>query len=107
MAINSGPRYEGKPLLRLLELYVLWAIDELPENDRTTLEKIAPKLKEIYGGDGNWQEAIATAIHMPSDLPIAIQGMWLRNQELARLNGAALQPQVFAQIVADDNVVER
>lgn len=26
----SNPRYDGKPLLRLLELYVLRAIDELP-----------------------------------------------------------------------------
>lgn len=100
----SNPRYDGKPLLRLLELYVLWAIDELPATERQTLERLAPKLQAIYGGDGEWYEAVAAAVHMPADMPIAIRDMWTRNLEIARVNGATLHPQMFAEMFVDENL---
>ena len=101
----SNPRYDGKPLLRLLELYVLRAIGELPEQERQTLEKMAPKLKAIYGGNGEWHEAIAAAVHMPADMPTAIRDVWAKNLEVARANGVILHPQMFAEIFVDENFV--
>lgn len=79
----SNPRYDGKPLLRLLELYVLNAIGDLPQQVRQTLEKMAPKLQAIYGGNGKWHEAVAAAIHMPADMPTAIEDVWAKNLEIA------------------------
>lgn len=99
----SNPRYDGKPLLRLLELYVLNAVGELSQSERQALERMAPKLKEIYGGNGEWQEAIAASVHMPPDMPIAIRNMWAKNLEIARSNGVTLAPQTFAEMVVDDN----
>ncbi len=99
----STSRYDSKPLLRLLELYVLRAIGELPSKERQTLEGMAPKLQAIYGGNGEWHEAIAAALHMPADMPTAIEGMWVRNLEVARSNGVTLHPQTFAEMVVDDN----
>jgi len=61
----TNPRHDGKPLLRLLELYVLRAIDELPQGEQQTLERISPKLQSIYGGNGKWYDAVAVAVHMP------------------------------------------
>lgn len=101
--MSSNPRYDGKPLLRLLELYVLMAIEELPPADRQTLESMAPKLLALYGGNGEWHEAIAAAIQMPSDMPAAIRDMWARNLEIARANGVTLHPQVFAEMFVDEN----
>ena len=100
----DNPRYEGKPLLRLLELYVLSAIDELSEADRQTLERMAPKLQALYGGHGEWQEAVATAVHMPADVPIAIREIWGKNLEIARVNGVTLHPQAFAEMFVDENL---
>jgi hypothetical protein len=100
----SNPRYDGKPLLRLLELYVLKAIDQLPEAERQTLERMAPRLHAIYGGNGEWHEAVAAAVHMPADMPIAIRDMWARNIEIARANGVTLHPQMFAEMFVDENL---
>ena len=50
--MSTGPRYEGKPLLRLLELYVLKAIGELSQESEDSLKAMGPKLQAIYGGDG-------------------------------------------------------
>ena len=55
----DSKRYEGRPLHRFLELYVLEAIGELSPSDRQNLEKMAPKLKQIHGGGETWHEAIA------------------------------------------------
>jgi hypothetical protein len=102
--MSDNPRYDGKPLLRLLELYALMAIDELPQTDRQTLERMAPKLRAIYGGDGEWHEAVAAAVRMPADMPAAFQDMWTRNLEIERANGVTLPPQMFAEMFVDENL---
>jgi hypothetical protein len=50
--MTNNPRCDGKPLLRLLELYTLRAIDELPQVDQRALKRMTPKLQAIYGGNG-------------------------------------------------------
>ena len=101
MASNS--RYDGKPLLKLLELYVLKAIGELPRNDEDLLNAMAPKLRAISGGGGQWHEAIESAVHMDADTPQQLRDMWARNLETARAHGLKLTPQQFAEMVADEN----
>ncbi|MES0158888.1 MULTISPECIES: hypothetical protein [unclassified Mesorhizobium] len=63
--MEHNPRYDGKPLLKLLEFYVLWVIGELPEEVDESLKAIAPKLHTLYGGDGQWQGAIAAPFIFP------------------------------------------
>jgi hypothetical protein len=46
-------RYEGKPFLRLLECYVLSAIDELTDEQCAALSALEPKLRELYGVQGS------------------------------------------------------
>ncbi|MEC9067664.1 MAG: hypothetical protein VX569_10340 [Pseudomonadota bacterium] len=99
----SNLRYEGRPLLRLLELYVLRAIDELPQLEQQVLERMAPKLRAIYGGNGKWQ-AIAAAVRLDSDMPESIREVWVKNLEVARANGVELSPQMFAEMFVDENL---
>jgi hypothetical protein len=101
----SNPRYDGKPLLRLLELYVLKAIDELSPAELQALERMAPKLRAIYGGNGEWHAAVAAAVDAPTDMPVVIREMWARNLEIARANGVTLPPQKFAEMFVDENLV--
>ncbi len=66
-------RYEGKPLLRLIELYVIDAIGELQQSDAENLEEITPKLQQLYATDGDWRAAISTAMAFPDSMPEAIR----------------------------------
>jgi hypothetical protein len=99
----ANPRYDRKPLLKLVELYVLKAIGELSQKEEDTLNAMAPKLQRLYGGGGQWHEAIERAVLMAADTPQQIQGMWARNLEIARANGLTLTPQQFAEMIADSN----
>ena len=103
--MSDDQRYQGKPLLRLLEYYVLRAIDELPPPEQEALERLAPKLQAVYGGEGSWHEAVAAAVRMPPETAEAIRAMWTQNLEIARANGVApLTPQKFAEMVVDENL---
>ena len=101
----SDNRYEGKPLLRLVELYILHVLDELPAAEQETLNKLAPKLQTVYGGNGAWHEAVAAAVHMQAEMPQFIRDMWEKNLEIARTNNVpALTPQKFAEMFVDENL---
>jgi hypothetical protein len=99
----TDTRYDGKPLLRLLELYVLHAIGELPAAEEATLNAMAPKLRALYGGAGPWYEAVAASVHLSDDMPDTIRGMWQKNSDIARANHVTLTPQKFAEMFVDDN----
>ncbi|PSJ42189.1 hypothetical protein [Allosphingosinicella deserti] len=101
--MQANPRYAGKPLLRLLECYVLWAIDELPEKEASSLVSMTPKLQNLYKSDGQWQDIIAGTVDMDAEMPERLKVLWARNVEIAQQNGAALTPQQFAEMVVDDN----
>lgn len=97
-------RYAGRPLLRLLELYVLWALGRLAQEDEASLQVMAPKLTGLYGGDGSWQSALATVMHMPENMPDLVREMWTKNQGIAIANGVELFPQQFAEMFVDQNL---
>ena len=102
--MNSDSRYEGKPLLRLLELYVLKTIDELSESEAKTLESMTPKLRATYGVSGTWDEVIAAVAGLTDDVSIAIRKMWLQNLNLAKDRGVELTPQRFSEMFVDANL---
>lgn len=98
-------RYVSKPMLRLLELYVLWSLDHLSEDDASRLQAMAPKLTGTFGGDGTWQNAIATTMELPEKMPGLIHEMWTKNQQIAAENGVELPAQQFAEMFVDSNLV--
>jgi hypothetical protein len=101
--MDSNPRYDRKPLLRLIELYVLKAIGELSQNREDNLNAMAPKLQATFGGGGRWHEAVERAVGMEAEATQDIRDMWARNQEVARAHGLTLTPEEFAMMVADEN----
>lgn len=101
--MSTNPRYDGQPLLRLLDVYVLWAIGELSQESEEGLKRMASKLQSLFGGDGQWHDAVAQSMHMPEGMPAAIQDMWRRNVEIARVNGTTLPPERFAEMFVDEN----
>jgi hypothetical protein len=81
----SHLRYQGKPLLRLLECYVLRATEELPAKDAQTLGGMAPKLRQIYNLQGAWWEIIEKVMALPPTIPTGIRDLWAKNQTTAKL----------------------
>ena len=101
----SDLRYQGKPLLRLLECYVLWAIDELAAKDALVMEDMAPKLQRIYDMAGTWREIIEKVMELPPTMPEAMRDLWAKNTAIARTKNLHLSPQQFAEMFVDQNLV--
>lgn len=101
----SNPRYQGKPLLRLLECYVLWAIDQLSKEDANRLVKMTPALQSVYGVQADWQEIIVAVMEFPPEMPGLIRNLWIKNSEIAVENDVTLTPQQFAEMFVDENLL--
>src|SRR5262249_14410700 len=93
-------RYQGRPLVLVLENYVLDCIGELaPER----AEKVAAVVQQVFGGDGDWKQTIRTQLRIADSLDHSLREMWVRNQEIARENAYDLHPVQFAKMVVDKN----
>src|ERR1041385_8424356 len=97
----SADRYAGKPLVRLLECYVLWAIQRLDDKQAAALVAMTPKLQSIYAATGEWSQIISAVMHFPSDMPDKIRDVWARNISTCNERGSSPDPQEFAQSFVD------
>ena len=104
--MSSNPRYDGKPLLRLIELYVIDAVGALTSEQKRNLDAMSPKLCQLYGTTGDWRTAIAKAMAFPETMPHSIREMWSRNQQIAKQNGAELTAEAFAEMFVDANIAQ-
>jgi hypothetical protein len=98
------PRYEGRPFLRLLELYVLWAIGRLEEKEQRMLEQMTPKLQQTFGHQGAWHEIIAAQMEFGPGAADSARQNWQRWQEFRRQTGGPEHPETFAREFADQLV---
>jgi len=96
-------RYDGKPLLRLVECYILSAIGHLPAPDEARLATMAPKLGALYGVHGTWPEIIAQVMKFPPQAEEEFRKLWRHNSALAAQQNQQLLPEDFAQMVVDQN----
>lgn len=99
-------RYRGKPLLRLLECYVLAAIDQLDDGQRETLERMEPNLSAVYSRSGTWLEIIRDEMEVPELLPMKIREVWENNLARMSASGVAIDPNEFAMTFVDQNFPE-
>ncbi|MBX9654852.1 hypothetical protein K2Y11_14670 [bacterium] len=98
-------RYAGKPFLRLLECYVLWAVGELMPEDNQKLLAMTPRLRDLYKRQGSWQEIIAGEMDLPADFPQHIKALWSQNKQRAENSGVELSAEDFARMFVDHNLV--
>jgi hypothetical protein len=96
-------RYEGKPLVRLLECYVLAAIDQLDDKQRDTLQRMEPKLAAVYNRQGTWTEIIRDEMGFPESLPTKIREVWDNNLAALHGRGVGVDPNEFAMAFVDQN----
>lgn len=96
-------RYEGKPLLRLLECYVLDAIGRLTDKNRVALDKMTPTLEKLYGHSGSWIDILEKEMRFSNDMKNKISEMWERNTLSTQGSPESMNPEHFAQTFVDTN----
>ena len=96
-------RYAGKPFLRLLECYVLNAIDQLDEKQKDTLRLMEPKLGAVYGVSGTWMEIVCKQMDFPESLSDQIRKIWSGYLLQAKERGASVDPNEFAISFINEN----
>jgi len=92
-------RYEGRPLLVILENYVLDCIGALPPDKQ---QEVAAVVRRVWGGT-DWKESVRLEFELPESLDDGIRAMWARNQDIARQNRTQLHPVQFAKMFVDAN----
>jgi hypothetical protein len=96
-------RYAGRPLLIVLENYVLDCIGELPVDKQALARSI---VRRVWAGGDDWRATVRAQLHLESSLDESLRGMWSRNQELAKQHSRPLHPIQFAKMVIDQNFAE-
>jgi hypothetical protein len=93
-------RYAGRPLLIVLENYVLDCIGELPADKQALARSV---VRRVWSGGDDWKATVRGQLQLESSMDEALRGMWSRNQELARQHNQQLHPIQFAKMVVDQN----
>lgn len=97
-------RYAGRPLLKFLDAYVLWAMGELPSDQEELLQRLTPSLREMWGrSEESWHEVLAGQLELAPTLPPTIQELWKKGRDFADASGTPLTPMDFAQYFVDQN----
>ena len=93
-------RYRGRPLLIILEHYVLDCVGALaPEQQQS----VAQVVRQVFGGGEDWKATVRATLKLKDSLDAEIRTMWDRNQQAAAQQNVTLHPVQFAKIVVDQN----
>src|SRR5690349_14732464 len=89
---QPADRYAGKPLLKLVDSFVLKCIGELDPASEAKLREMEPKLRQIYSCDGSWEEIVISVLHFSPNIRTSIRDLWLKNQAIAKQHQVTLTP---------------
>jgi hypothetical protein len=96
-------RYRGRPILLVLENYVLDCIGELaPERQQA----MAGIVSRVFGGGPDWKATVRESLKLNESIDDHLRGMWARNQQVAKVRRTEMLPVQFAKIVADQNFAD-
>ena len=103
-SVEAEPeRYAGRPLLIVLENYVLDCIGALPPDKQALARSV---VQRVGAGGEDWKATVRAQLHLEASLDESLRGMWSRNQELARQHNQPLHPIQFAKMVVDQNFAQ-
>jgi hypothetical protein len=98
--MKETDRYKDRPLLILLENYILSSIGSLAPDK----EKSAVSITQcVFGGGADWRSTLRATLHLGDSLDGSLRQMWATNQEIAKKADVSLSPEDFARMVADQN----
>jgi hypothetical protein len=97
-------RYAGKPLLKLVDSFVLKCIGELDPASEDWLRGMEPKLRQIYSCEGSWDDIVISVLHFGPNIRTSIHELWVKNQAIARQHQVTLTPMQFVEMFVEKNV---
>jgi hypothetical protein len=93
-------RYEGRPLLIVLEHYVLAVIGQLgPEKSHAMMGVV----QKVFGGGDDWKTTVRQRLGLTDAFDAEVLTLWRKNRHLAAQGGVELHPVQFAKMFADEN----
>jgi hypothetical protein len=96
----NSPRYKGRPLIILLENYVLDCIGALDEEQQS---RLAGLVQHTFGGDEDWKRTLRTTLQLEESVDDGIRELWAHDQHIAKEAGVELRPDEFARMIVDAN----
>jgi len=103
---GTPDRYKDRPLLRLLDCYILDVIGELPKQQKEVLEKLEPRLHEVFGSTGSWREIVEVQMGFVPSVPLGIETVWASFQENEQRLGRKPSPAEFVREFVAQNFPE-
>ena len=101
----AADRYVGKPLLRIIKLFVLDTIGELSAEQAKDMQAMTPKLQGLFKSKSSWQGIVVELMDWnATSIRSSIQATWQQNQRIAREQGLTLTGEQFARMFVDANV---
>lgn len=95
-------RYDGKPILRLLDSYVLDAIGALDEKTVQGNAVLAPKIAQALKVDADsWQRAVELAMDLPEDSVVELRARWQQFVEASLAAGETPDPLGWSHALVD------
>jgi hypothetical protein len=77
---EMNTRYSGKPLLRLVDSYVLDAIGHLPPEVDAKMTEMEPKFRKTFKTTGSWREIVEGQMKFPDGMQGAIRELWVKGR---------------------------
>ena len=96
-------RYENKPLLRLLDCYLLDLIGELGEEQMQTLVSLEPMLQRAFKTPGTWRQQVEEQMGFQPTVPEKVRDFWNGYISAARSQGLPAKPIDFVVSFVDQN----
>ncbi len=73
-------RYAGKPMLKLLEAWIMDEAGALPPAVRAQLERMTPQLQATFRSRAGWKEIVAAALSLGPEHAAEVAEQWARWQ---------------------------
>ena len=100
--MSNEERYDGNPMLRLMDSYVLDAIGLLDRSTAESLTEQAPMLADALDVEqGTWQQVVERAMGMPDDSQETLSAAWQQYQLEYAQNGEEPDAIAFAHMMVD------
>jgi len=96
-------RYGGRPLILILENYVLDVIGELDTVKQNGISAIVAK---AFGAGPDWRATIRRELRLEPAIDGNLREMWKANQQIAVQSNVPLSPIQFAKMVVDANFAD-
>lgn len=101
-------RYEDKPMLRLLDAYVLDRLGLLDESTAQELAAQGPVLSRALGvAATKWPAVVEQALELPSEFSEAVVAAWGQFREAQESQGVTPDPIEFTHLTSDHLIGER